>query len=126
MNNFLNKTYFLEYLIAGFLNIVVTIFLIRLIVKAFLGFKSIFQSSRQEQKVKESDIDEGKNFQEVQLETVHDTVCDSYVLKEDAYIAVVDNKRHYFCSWECRQKFIENMKKQDVVKDIKTDSIQAC
>ncbi len=49
------------------------------------------------------------------LEMVKDELCGIHVQKEKAYIVVDNNdKRHYFCSWECRNKFISvssNIKK---------------
>lgn len=42
-----------------------------------------------------------------QPEMVKDLECGEYIDKSKAYIAVVDGKRYYFCSWDCRQKFIE-------------------
>lgn len=44
-------------------------------------------------------------------ETVKDEVCDTFLQKNQAYIAVEDDKNHYFCSWECRQKYIDEKKK---------------
>ncbi len=45
-------------------------------------------------------------------EMVIDPVCQKKIPKDDVYIAVIDDKRHYFCSWECRQKFIADRKKK--------------
>lgn len=48
-------------------------------------------------------------------EMVKDEVCDTFVKKEQAYIVVDDNEeKHYFCSWECRQKHIDEKKKANV------------
>ena len=43
------------------------------------------------------------------IEVVQDEYCKVNIPKEDAYIAVIDDERHYFCSWECRQKYLEEM-----------------
>jgi len=40
-------------------------------------------------------------------EMVQDEVCGRYIPREKAYITMADGIRHYFCSWECRQKYIQ-------------------
>lgn len=40
------------------------------------------------------------------IEIVRDLVCGNDVPKHKAYQVIRDNKTHYFCSWNCRQKFI--------------------
>jgi len=46
------------------------------------------------------------------IEMVQDSYCNKYVQKEKAF-QVVNNEgiTHYFCSWDCRQKYIEENKK---------------
>jgi len=39
---------------------------------------------------------------------VKDEHCNTYLPKEDAIREVIGGKEYYFCSKECRQKFIEN------------------
>jgi uncharacterized protein len=38
---------------------------------------------------------------------VKDEICNTYIPKEEALREVRDGKEHYFCSKECRQKFLE-------------------
>lgn len=38
---------------------------------------------------------------------VKDPVCGEEFLKEDAYRIVKDDVEYFFCSWECREKFLE-------------------
>ena len=45
---------------------------------------------------------------------VKDEVCEAYLQREKAYQVVEDDKTHYFCSWECRQKYIEEKKKKNM------------
>lgn len=40
------------------------------------------------------------------IEIVQDIVCGNDVPKHKAYQVIRDNGTHYFCSWNCRQKFI--------------------
>jgi YHS domain-containing protein len=42
---------------------------------------------------------------------VKDEVCNTYLPKEDAIKEVYKGKEYYFCSDECRQKFLESKKK---------------
>lgn len=39
------------------------------------------------------------------VEMVTDPVCGGRVPKTQAQILVRDGQRHYFCSWDCREKF---------------------
>ena len=41
---------------------------------------------------------------------VKDEICNTYLPKEDAIKEIVGGKEHYFCSKECRQKFLEDRK----------------
>jgi len=43
---------------------------------------------------------------------VKDELCNTYLPKEDALKEVIEGKEYYFCSKECRQKFIETKKSQ--------------
>jgi len=38
---------------------------------------------------------------------VKDEICNTYLPKEDAIKEIYEGKEHYFCSNECRQKFLE-------------------
>lgn len=40
-------------------------------------------------------------------ELVEDEICHQSIEKEKAYRVLKDGKEHFFCSWECRQKFLE-------------------
>lgn len=39
---------------------------------------------------------------------VTDPVCGKEILKQDAYRIVKDGVEYFFCSWECREKFLAN------------------
>jgi YHS domain-containing protein len=41
---------------------------------------------------------------------VKDESCNTYVPKEEAIREVIDGKEYFFCSKECRKKFLEHMK----------------
>ncbi|MBM3309999.1 MAG: hypothetical protein FJY80_00660 [Candidatus Aminicenantes bacterium] len=42
---------------------------------------------------------------------VQDETCHTYLPKENALREVVGGEEHFFCSKECRQKFIETKKR---------------
>ena len=42
---------------------------------------------------------------------VKDATCDTYVPKEEALREIVDGKEYFFCSQDCRRKFLEQLKK---------------
>lgn len=39
------------------------------------------------------------------IEMVTDDICGRSVPKSQAYILVKGDKKYYFCSWDCREKF---------------------
>jgi len=41
---------------------------------------------------------------------VKDELCNTYLPKEDAVREILDGKEYFFCSTECRQKFLETKK----------------
>ena len=38
---------------------------------------------------------------------VYDSICNEEIEKSSAYHIIRDGVSHYFCSWECREKFLE-------------------
>jgi YHS domain-containing protein len=55
----------------------------------------------------------GKPPREIQDEMVEDPMCKVYLPKRQALVEKgADGKMHYFCSPECRDKFIEQTKKE--------------
>jgi len=43
---------------------------------------------------------------------VKDEACDTYVPKEQALREVIDGREHFFCSKECRKKFLDARKRR--------------
>lgn len=41
---------------------------------------------------------------------VVDPICGNEVEKKEAYRILKDGQEYFFCSWECREKFLENTK----------------
>jgi uncharacterized protein len=44
---------------------------------------------------------------------VKDEICNTYLPKDEALLEKVDGEDHFFCSQECRRKFLEQRKNQD-------------
>lgn len=42
---------------------------------------------------------------------VQDEVCGKMIKPEDGYCVMINGKKHYFCSWECREAFLRKEKK---------------
>lgn len=42
------------------------------------------------------------------IETVIDPICNQEIDKDKAYVVVEEKDRKYFCSWDCRQKYIKD------------------
>jgi len=42
---------------------------------------------------------------------VKDEACNTYLPKEEAIREIIDGKEYFFCSKECRHKFLEKKKK---------------
>lgn len=48
--------------------------------------------------------------QEEKKELVTDPACGKEIEKHDAYRILKDGKEYFFCSWECREAFLETQK----------------
>jgi YHS domain-containing protein len=46
-------------------------------------------------------------------ELVKDIICDKELEKKDAYRVFKDGKEYYFCSWECREKFLKQYAEEE-------------
>ncbi|MGB7295809.1 MAG: hypothetical protein WBC70_09505 [Candidatus Aminicenantales bacterium] len=44
---------------------------------------------------------------------VKDEVCNTYLPKDEAILERLDGEDHYFCSEECRRKFLEQRKSRN-------------
>jgi len=42
---------------------------------------------------------------------VKDEACNTYIPKEEAIREVIDGQEHFFCSKDCRKKFLEQRKR---------------
>jgi len=96
--------------IVDFINFAILICLFRLIFN--FASKGLALSRDKEKQIADNKLGSDVIHHEAKIETVHDTVCDSIVPKDEAYIAAIGDERYYFCSWECRKKFIEDRNRE--------------
>ncbi|MEG6616834.1 transcriptional regulator [Peptococcaceae bacterium 1198_IL3148] len=89
-----------------FLQIVFFYLIINTIIRMFMQFKMA-------KKVKEQALNEELNrvAEPVKIveEMVHDKICGVNLPRSKSYIIVKNDHEHYFCSWECRQKFLDSV-----------------
>ncbi len=90
----------------------VRFYLIFLAVKIFIN--TLFRIKVVKPRVVEEDIPQSASnsfpeadIKEAAIEMVLDEVCNTYVPINKAFQVVREDSTHYFCSWECREKFIE-------------------
>jgi len=58
-------------------------------------------------------IEKNVNTAEPIKELVNDTICGKELEKKDTYRVFKDEKEYFFCSWECREKFLEQYTKEE-------------
>ncbi|WP_069997438.1 YHS domain-containing protein [Cellulosilyticum sp. I15G10I2] len=58
-------------------------------------------------KVIEKEGHGGTAKEKVAEEFVQDPICGASLEKKEAYRILKDGKEHFFCSWECREKFLK-------------------
>ncbi len=59
---------------------------------------------------KNKSVSNGNEKKDEAVDLVKDPVCDTYVEKDTDYKVKLYDRIYYFCSEECRQKFIEQKK----------------
>jgi YHS domain-containing protein len=83
-------------MLQGILRVILYIFLFYLIYHIFRFFKSLSSAKKSRSYSKA-----------LSGMMVKDEYCNTYLPKEDAIKENIDGKEFYFCSKECRQKFLE-------------------
>lgn len=86
-------------------------YLIFIAIKIFIN--SIFRIKLVKPKVVKEEVEALNKFSETDIkeaaiDLVLDEICNTYVPKNKAYQVVGDDTTHYFCSWECREKYINS------------------
>lgn len=88
---------------AGLVNIILIFIIARSIITLFYRGRGV------PTKAKSVASEETKSVvKEVVRELVKDEVCNRSIPKEEAHIIVKEDVKHYFCSWDCREKFLNN------------------
>lgn len=86
-------------MLLGIFRIIFFAFLVYLVYWIYRFFKALIQSSQpQEPKGRLSNV------------MVKDEMCNTYLPQEDALKEVHKGKAYFFCSQECRRKFLEQKK----------------
>jgi YHS domain-containing protein len=57
------------------------------------------------EEVRNSEVAQTAQVEEI--EYVTDPICDCKVDKDNAYIILEEDEKKYFCSWDCRQEYID-------------------
>jgi len=88
-------------MLSGFLRIVLYALLAYIIFKFIRLYQTLIKKSKAPPQQKQ-----------ISGIMVKDEVCNTYLPKEDAIKEIVEGKEYFFCSKECRQKFLEERKQQ--------------
>lgn len=106
--------------VVGVLNLLVLVFFIRLVVSLFANIGQGIASTRDQVKGKAGTATASFNLSEENpsptddsQELIYDEVCGRQIPRQNSYIVATDNGYHYFCSWDCRQKFVESLRQSE-------------
>lgn len=99
--------------VESFLNLLI----IFLIVNGIFNYFISIRARKIAQQMGEDSLKAGLEIKE-DIELATDHICGSLLPKKEAYILTKDNQKYYFCSWECREKFIAGSEVGDTGKRI--------
>jgi len=92
----------------------VRLFIIFFTIRIFLNsiFKGVIIRKQVYNQKSVNDLEDSRRFSEEDIskgavDMVYDQVCQLYLPKTKAYQVVEEEETRYFCSWECRQHYIE-------------------
>jgi YHS domain-containing protein len=86
-------------MLSGFLRIVLYALLAYIIYKFIRVYQNLSKRSKTSRQPKQ-----------ISGVMVKDEVCNTYLPKEDAIREIMEGKEYFFCSKDCRQKFLEEKK----------------
>lgn len=101
---------FLVMMLFSLFNLVRYMFKIRKIIKMNKDNPNIKGISIVNGEVKVIENEAFPPVQVVAKELVKDPECGKEIEKKEAYRIFKNGKEYFFCSWECREKFLANMK----------------
>ena len=81
---------------------------LRIILYALIAY-IVYKSIRFYQRLSQKSKSPPKSKQTSGL-MVKDTICNTYLPQEDAIKEIMEEKEYFFCSKDCRQKFLESKK----------------
>ncbi len=87
--------------IEGILNFI----LIYLIVTGIFNFFVLTRARKAAEKANKEHLELKPEVKE-EIEMVRDNICGRSLPKSEAYVLAKNEIKHYFCSWDCREKFI--------------------
>lgn len=62
---------------------------------------------KKEQNSQIGNLEVDEKLQVEEIEYVTDPICKEKVDKDNAYIILEEDEKKYFCSWDCRQEYID-------------------
>ncbi len=86
-------------MLSGFLRIVLYALLAYIVYKFIRIYQTLSKKNRATRQPKQ-----------ISGVMVKDEVCNTYLPKEDAIREIVEGKEYFFCSKDCRKKFLEEKK----------------
>ena len=86
---------------AGLINVILIFIIFRSLITLFYQNRAVSNKAN-------SVASEEVKPVEVVRELVKDEVCNRSIPKEEAHILIKGDDKHYFCSWDCREKFLNN------------------
>ncbi|MEG0012977.1 MAG: YHS domain-containing protein [Cellulosilyticaceae bacterium] len=101
---------FLIMMLVSLFNLVRYMFKIRKIMKVNKDNPNIKGISIVNGQVKVIENEAFPPVQDIEKDLVTDPECGIELEKKDAYRIFKNGKEYFFCSWECREKFLENAK----------------
>lgn len=84
--------------------------LFRLVFYAIVAYVIYWVFKFFERSGKSSQAPRSASSPQIQGKMVKDEVCNTYLPQEEALKEITDGQEHFFCSTECRQKFLEQKK----------------
>ncbi|MFZ5946140.1 MAG: transcriptional regulator [Bacillota bacterium] len=89
----------MEFLFAHFISGLLIYFL-------FISFFTFLQKKNKDNRLPNESQEPIVVKKEIPVEFVKDNVCNTILQKDKAYIVRINGQDEYFCSWQCRQKYI--------------------
>ncbi|AEG59767.1 transcriptional regulator [Desulforamulus ruminis] len=94
--------------VVGIINILILYMVVRSVFRFFSLSKAAAEARAKNNL--EAAAEPQEEVMEEAIEMVQDEICNRAIPRAKAYIVVRNDQEHYFCSWECRQKFISGFR----------------